>query len=685
MRPASTEEPVAIRTIKGRIVLAIVIVGCIPLLIALMLAYMSGMRSLRDVIGGNLQAIAVQAADRVTMLVQSEIQGVRLLGSAPLRVRQPVEIANRSYPSDRTKAQHLIDERMQLWEKGTGSATRLLNSELSRFLLETKVRDGDKVVGLLITDQYGALVAASSEPDHYYFGNEPWWKRIQAAGTDQVYVSGLIPAQEGSFRTPEETMDIAVPILDDRQHTVIGAVKASYRFDTLFGMIKQIRIGQTGHAMLFDAAGNPLVCPILPRQAHRIPGQLMAMIVSTEPGWAIADDDGHGGTDTVVGYAPVTGFTLPENPWHIFVRQQPAESYAPIRDQLRNLAGIGLVMVVLLWAMGRYVATRIARPIQILQTGVEAISQGTYDRPLNIRTGDEFEDLAAAVHRTADRLKASRSELEALNADLARRVEEKTAEVTQHLKKLQFAERLATLGKVAGGIAHEINNPLGIILNRIECIETDAAHLDLPEDLRRDLLAIRSQADRISRVTKSMLASSRRAATILKPIDVNCVLRSCIEAVKERAAAKGVGLETILAPDLPPIMGDRDRLETVMLNLMNNALDAAGEGRQPGLVTIRSEQTAGQDGDWVTVTVSDSGPGIPEDQLGRIFDPFFTTKAEGRGTGMGLFLSYGIIADHRGRLEITNGPGGAVASVFLPALAAVSESQQEAGWEQARY
>ncbi|WP_447600547.1 sensor histidine kinase [Nitrospira sp. Nam80] len=675
----------AIRTIKGRIVWAIVIVGCIPLLIALMLAYMSGMRSLRDVIGGNLQAVAVQAADRVTMLVQSEIQGVRLLGSAPLRVRQPVETANRSYPSDRTNAQHLIDERMQLWEKGTGSARKLLNSELSRFLLETKVRDGDKVVGLLITDQHGALVAASSEPDHYYFGEEPWWKRIQAGGTDQIYVSGLIPAQEGSFRTPEETMDVAVPILDDRQHAVIGAVKASYRFDTLFGMIKQIRIGQTGHAMLFDAAGNPLVCPILPRQAHRIPGQLMAMIVSTEPGWGIADDDGHGGTDTVVGYAPVSGIALPENPWHIFVRQQPVESYAPIRDQLRNLAGIGLVMVVLLWTMGRYVATRIARPIQILQTGVEAISQGTYDRPLNIRTGDEFEDLAAAVHRTADRLKASRSELEALNADLARRVEEKTAEVTQHLKKLQFAERLATLGKVAGGIAHEINNPLGIILNRIECIETDAAHLDLPEDLRRDLLAIRSQADRISRVTKSMLASSRGAATILKLIDVNCVLRSCIEAVKERAAAKGVGVETILAPDLPPIMGDRDRLETVMLNLMNNALDAAGEGAPPSLVTIRSEQTAGRDGDWVTVTVSDSGPGIPEDQLGRIFDPFFTTKAEGHGTGMGLFLSYGIVADHRGRLEITNGPRGAVASVFLPALAPVSGSQQEVGWEQARY
>jgi signal transduction histidine kinase len=674
---------VAIRTIKGRIVWAIVIVGCIPLLLALILAYVSGMQSLRDVIGGNLQAVAIQAAVRVTMLVQSEIQAVRLLGSAPLRVRQPVEMANRSYPSDREKVRLLIEQRMQLWEAGTDSAARLLNSELSRFLLETKVRDGDKMVGLMITDQHGSLVAASSEPDHYYFGDEPWWKRIQTA--DLIYVSGLIAAQEGSFRTPEETLDIAVPILDDRQHAVIGAVKASYRFDTLFGMIKQIRIGQTGHAMLFDAAGNPLVCPILPRQAHRIPGQLMAMIVSTEPGWAIADDDGHGGTDTVVGYAPVTGVTLPENPWHIFVRQQSVESYAPIRDQLRNLAAIGLVMVALLWAMGRYVATRIARPIQILQSGVEAISQGTYDRPLNIQTGDEFEDLAAAVHRTADRLKASRAELEALNADLARRVEEKTAEVTQHMKKLQLAERLATLGKVAGGIAHEINNPLGIILNRIECIETEAAHLTLPEELRRDLFAIRSQADRISRVTKSMLASSRGAATVLKPIDVNCVLRSCIGTARDRAVAKGIDLEVILAADLSPIMGDRDRLETVMLNLVNNALDAAEEGPQPAGVSVRTERTSREDAEWVAVTVRDSGPGIPEETLGHIFDPFFTTKAEGHGTGMGLFLCYGIVADHRGRLEITNGRRGAVASVFLPALTPVSEVQQEAGWGQARY
>lgn len=674
-----------IRTIRGRIVLAIVLVGCIPLLISLVLAYVSGMRSLRDVIGGNLQAVAIQASDRVTMLVQSEVQSVRLLGTAPLRVRQPVESANRSYPPDREKAQRFIQARMQVWEKSAGSSTPLLNSELSRFLLETKVRDGDKVVGLLITDRYGALVAASSEPDHYHFGNEPWWRAMQAGGVDQVYVSGLIPAQEGSFRTSEETIDIAVPILDDRQHAVIGAVKASYRFDSLFAMVNQIRIGQTGHAMLFDAAGHPLVCPVLPRQAHRIPSQLLAMIVSSEPGWGIAEDDGHGAIDTVVGYAPVRGLKVPDNSWHVLVRQQPSESYAPIRDQLRNLAVIALVMLGLLWTMGRYVAARIAKPIQTLREGVEAISQGTYDQPLDIRTGDEFEELAVAVHRMTDRLKASRVELEGLNQDLARRVEEKTQEITKHRQSLELAERLATLGKVAGGIAHEINNPLGIILNRIECMEAESDYLLLPDEMRRDLLAIRSQADRISRVTKSMLALSRGAATTLKPIDVNTVVQSCVESSKHHAAAKGVSLGAHLSSDLPPIMADRDRLETVILNLINNALDAAEEGTQPRLVTVKSERASARDGPAVVITVSDTGPGIPEDILGRIFDPFFTTKAEGHGTGMGLFLSYGIVADHRGLLEIKNGRHGVEATVTLPSLMSLPEGQEEAGWGQARY
>lgn len=670
-----------IRTIRGRIVLAIFLVGCVPLLIGLLLAYVSGMRSLGNVIGENFMEIAEQAADRVTLLVQAEVQGVRLLASAPLRVRQPVIEANQAYPADPAKAALAITGQTLVWEQGTEATQRLLSSELSQFLLDTKVRDGDKVAGLLITDRHGAVVAASSQPDRYFFGDEPWWRALKAGQSGYVFISELIPGRQGTFRTSEETIDIAVPIMDDHQHTIIGAVKASYRFDALFAMINQVRFGQTGHAMLFNAAGQPLICPILPRQAHRIADQLMRMVVSVEPGWGIAEDDGHGAKDTVVGFAPVHGLGTPGNTWHVLVRQQPSESYGPIREELRNLALIGLVMIGLLAALGRSVAARIVRPIQTLRRGVEAISQGTYDGPIDIRTGDEFEELATAVHRMAGRLKASRAELEAMNDELTRRVEEKTSEVARQMRKVEISERLASLGKMASGIAHEINNPLGIILNRIECMEADAAQLPLPDELARDLAALRSQAERISRVTKSMLALSRGTATTLKPLDLNCVVRSCLVVAGERVTAHRIRLASTLAPDLPPVMGDRDRLETVVLNLVNNAIDAVQGSADPGLVTIGTGRRRTEEGEWVELTVADNGPGIPDEALGRLFDPFFTTKTAGQGTGLGLFLSYGIVAEHRGRLEAANGDVGARFTVSLPALTTASEEPQGVRWE----
>src|SRR5581483_1700991 len=130
-------------------------------------------------------------------------------------------------------------------------------------------------------------------------------------------------------------------------------------------------------------------------------------------------------------------------------------------------------------------------------------------------------------------------------------------------------------------------NPLGILLNRIECIEAEAAQAPLPEELARDLAAIRGQAERILRVTRSMLSLSRGAATTLKPLDVNCVVRSALAVAAERAQAQRVRVEPVLAPDLPPIMGDRDRLETVVLNLVNNAIDAVRGAGGAGRVVVR--------------------------------------------------------------------------------------------------
>ena len=316
----------------------------------------------------------------------------------------------------------------------------------------------------------------------------------------------------------------------------------------------------------------------------------------------------------------------------------------------------------------------------MLKSGVEAISQGTYDGPLDIKTGDEFEELAVAVHRMADRLQSSRAELESLNAELVHRVEEKTAEITCQMRKLELSERLATLGKVASGIAHEINNPLGIILNRIECMEADAAQAGVPEQVGRDLVTIRTQAERISRVTRSILTFSRGTVSMLKPLDLNCVARTCVAMAGERVAALAVRIDAQLAPEVSPVMGDRDRLETVLLNLINNAIDAVTGSDTQGMITVSTARMPIDGDEWVRISVSDNGPGVPTEILDRIFDPFFTTKPAGQGTGLGLFLSYGIVSDHRGRIEVRNHAVGAVFDVYLPAVAFGNRVHEGTSW-----
>ncbi len=315
-----------------------------------------------------------------------------------------------------------------------------------------------------------------------------------------------------------------------------------------------------------------------------------------------------------------------------------------------------------------------------MKSGVEAICHGTYDGPLDVKTGDEFEELAVAVHRMADRLQASRTELESLNTELTNRVEEKTAEITRQMRKLELSERLATLGKVASGIAHEINNPLSIILNRIECMEADAAQSTIPDEVARDLVTIRSQAERISRVTRSILTFSRGTVSMLKPLDLNCVARTCVAMAGERVAALSVRIDADLAPELPPVMGDRDRLETVLLNVLNNAIDAVIACGDHGVVTVRTAWMQLNGDEWVRVSVSDNGAGVPAGIVDRIFDPFFTTKPAGQGTGLGLFLSYGIVSDHRGRIEVRNDTVGAVFDVYLPAVGLGESIREGAPW-----
>ena len=227
------------------------------------------------------------------------------------------------------------------------------------------------------------------------------------------------------------------------------------------------------------------------------------------------------------------------------------------------------------------------------------------------------------------------------------------------------SEKLAALGTLASGIAHEINNPLGIVSSRIEVMLLEAESEPLPKPVVDDLLTVHKHAERVARIAQGLLSFSRQSSTEMVTVDLNQVVEDTILLARGQVEKAGIAIEMTLAPALPPVRGNPNALSQVVLNLVTNARDAMPGG---GRVTIVTSRAPG-DGDAAEVVVTDTGHGMSAETLSRIFDPFYTTKAT--GTGLGLSIVYGIVHDHGGTITAASTPGeGTCFAIRLPVIKA---------------
>ena len=278
---------------------------------------------------------------------------------------------------------------------------------------------------------------------------------------------------------------------------------------------------------------------------------------------------------------------------------------------------------------------------------------------------------AAPVVRRSSRgriLRLSASPL-AASADAAAVVvvEDVTEQKALESQLLQ-SEKLASVGTMVSGVAHELNNPLTSIAGLSEFLLEQNRNDDDPS--REHLRVINDQAERASRIVRNLLSFARKSPAELAPIDLGDVAQRTVTLMSYDLRHNGITVATAIAPDLPPVLGNRDQLQQVMLNLLTNASYAvqarAGEAPRRIDVSVRLN------GERVELRVADTGVGIAADELAQIFDPFFTTKPPGDGTGLGLFLSYGIAESHGGSLAVESQPGeGATFTLSLPAARAV--------------
>ena len=346
------------------------------------------------------------------------------------------------------------------------------------------------------------------------------------------------------------------------------------------------------------------------------------------------------------------------------------------RRLIMNLAGavvlLSMILALSLWWL-------VHRPIRRLFEGTRKVAGGDLESKIEVSSKDEIGRLADSFNRMTGELKRANDELKGWAQTLERRVEEKTAELRRAHDHMIQVERMASMGKLAAIVAHEINNPLAGILTSARLVLKRVKSGDLAgegaEASRESLDMIASEASRCGEIVKGLLQFSRQTKGDYQPCGVKPLVMESLRLVQHKLDLAGVTVKTEFGDDLPPILCDPQEIRQALVAVFINACEAMTLGAGVLEVSARpvaptaAQAVAGEVGGrrFVAIRVKDNGVGMDEETRKHIFEPFFSTKQAAAGVGLGLAVVSGIVSRHSGQIEVESSPGqGATFSIHLP-------------------
>ncbi len=335
--------------------------------------------------------------------------------------------------------------------------------------------------------------------------------------------------------------------------------------------------------------------------------------------------------------------------------------YSSIRDRvILSFFGIATVGFIFILATTYYIIRSITQPIGQMVAATHNIAAGRFDQEVPAGLPGEVGLLAESFNTMLHSLRQMKADLEEWGRTLEEKVEHRTQELISMQARVAQSERLASLGMLAAGVAHEVNNPLGGILALTALTLEDMPRED-PN--RENLEEVIKQTARCRDIVKGLLEFSRESEITAEPVDLNKILQETLSLVARQAHFFNIIVTSRFHPGLPPVMADGSQLQQVFLNVIINAVQAMEEKGSLEITTRPCSENR-----FVEALISDSGPGIPPEKIDHIFDPFFTTKPSGQGTGLGLSIAYGIVRKHGGMITASGSLGqGTTFTIRIPA------------------
>jgi two-component system NtrC family sensor kinase len=326
---------------------------------------------------------------------------------------------------------------------------------------------------------------------------------------------------------------------------------------------------------------------------------------------------------------------------------------------MRTFIIIASLCVVLLLVILYFSTTRIINPLQKMVVATQKISAGDLTHKVEVSSKDEIGYLANSFNQMTADLEAANEKLIEWGKTLEKKVEERTKELTEMQAHLIQSEKLASLGKLAAGVAHEINNPLGGILIYSHLMLEDT---DKNSPRYENLKKIVKETSRCKDIVKGLLEFARPKEPEMSLISINDIAEKSLSIIERQALFQNIKIKKTYTSNLPKIVADSAQLQQVFMNVIINAAEAM-EGN--GILALSTSLS--RDGTCIEVKFSDTGHGIMEEDKKRLFEPFFTTKEVGKGTGLGLAISYSIIQKHHGTIDVKSELGkGSTFTVKLP-------------------